>query len=328
MTDDNAPWNDEFGLIKKLLSSAPDWVWNKDRLKVPPGDDAALICPLTRPVITTDTQRERIHFRLDWQKPEEIGAKAVEITFSDLAASYATPVSLFVNLSLPPHISEHMVLALYSGIYRALTRYGCTLGGGNISGSDQLAIDLFAVGQGHEDIFPQRSNALADEGLYCTGPLGLSRAGMDALYRKDLSFKNLIDKFKSPTARFDAAMVLAKHRVACVTDISDGLIGDAQHIAAASNISIQIDTESCAVDSGLLSYCRTYRLSPQAMMLSGGEDYELLFTCHPETFHHIRQELPGVYQVGRCRPYEGQFLLNIPPDLHSYQHGDRLGERE
>jgi thiamine-monophosphate kinase len=329
MTDGNAPWNDEFGLIKKLIASAPDGNVNRDYLKEPPGDDAALICPLTRPVITTDTQKEGVHFSLDWQTPEEIGIKAVEITLSDLAASYATPIGLFTNLSLPAHIQESMVMSLYSGIYRALSKHNCVLGGGNISRASQLSIDLFAIGQGHGELFPKRANARIHDGLYCTGPLGLARAGLDALIREDNTFKGLTNKFKFPKARFDAAAILMKYRVTCVTDISDGLAGDAEHIADASNITISIDMNSRVLDSELMSYCETYHLSPMEMALSGGEEYELLFACPPETFNRIRADLPGVFQVGECLPFNGNAILNIPPVVRSFQHGKRQysGER-
>ena len=312
-------WDDEFVLIDKLLRQAP----SDPYLKVAPGDDAALLHALSKPVITTDTQKEGVHFRLDWQTPAEIGSKAVEVTFSDLAASYATPVSLFVNLALPPYISDHTVEALYAGIIKTLGKYGCALGGGNISAAGRLSLDLFAVGQGHDTIFPVRSGACSGYGLYCTGPLGLARAGLESLIRKDPEFENLIAKFKSPTARFDAAKVLADNNVTCVIDISDGLTGDARHIAVASGLAIEFDFSFWDFDPALCSFCEKYRLKPEDMVLSGGEDYELLFACRPATFDKIRNDLPGVYQVGRCLPFQGKHLLNLPPGIASYQHGKK-----
>ncbi len=312
-------WDDEFVLIEKLIRQAP----SDPYLKVAPGDDASLLQALSKPVITTDTQKEGVHFRLDWQTPREVGRKAVEVTFSDLAASYAAPVSLFVNLALPPYISDHTVEALYAGIIKALGKYGCTLGGGNISTANRLSLDLFAVGQGHDTIFPMRSGACPGYGLYCTGPLGLARAGLELLIRKDPEFANLIAKFKSPTARFDAARILADNNITCVIDISDGLAGDARHIAVASGLAIEFDFSLWNIDPALSLFCEKYRLKPEDMVLSGGEDYELLFACWPATFEKIRKELSGVYQVGRCLPFQGKHLLNLPPGIASYQHGNR-----
>jgi len=99
-----APWNDEFALIKKLLNRVPLEKNVAAFIKIPPGDDAALLAPLKNPVITTDTHKEGIHFRLDWQTPQEVACKAVAVTLSDLAASYAAPIALFINLALPAHV--------------------------------------------------------------------------------------------------------------------------------------------------------------------------------------------------------------------------------
>jgi len=118
-----------------------------------------------------------------------------------------------------------MIEELYLGIQKALKHYDCALGGGNISKGSRLSLDLFAIGEGRSDLFPTRSAARPGDGLYVTGPLGLARAGLDALIRKDDSARALINRFKMPQARFDAARVLAEHQVACVMDISDGLAG-------------------------------------------------------------------------------------------------------
>jgi len=314
-----SPWHNEFALINKLIEPG----YFDPRLVVPPGDDACLLKAITNPVITTDTQKEGVHFRFQWQTPRDVGSKAVEITFSDLAASYAEPVSLFVNLTLPEYIAGSTVEALYSGIHTTLKKYGCTLGGGNISAGHQLTLDLFAVGQGHETVFPTRSNALPGYGLYCTGPLGLARAGLDCLVRKETGFQALIAKFKSPQARFDAARVLAANNVGCVIDISDGLAGDAGHIAEASGVTIEFDLTSCPFDSALIEFCQKHNLDLKEMVLAGGEDYELLFACLPQTFEKVKNNLPEAYPVGRCLPFNGKHIVNLPPDIESYQHGQR-----
>jgi len=316
-----SPWRDEFVLINKLLEFSPPKEITGAHVKVPAGDDAALLYSLSNPVITTDTQKEGVHFTFEWQTPEEVGFKAVEITLSDLAASYATPKSLFINLGLPSYISENTVEQLYRGVGRSLSRHGCALGGGNISGSSQLSIDLFAVGQGRDDIFPKRSDARSGEGLFCTGPVGLARAGLYSLLGKDATFKELIAKFKFPSARFAAAGILAENGVRCVTDISDGLAGDAEHIATASNLTIEFDLRSYPFDPGLIAYCDKYDQVVEEAVLAGGEDYELLFTCTSEVFAKIKKNIPEAFQVGRCIPYSGRFLANLPLGVSSFQHG-------
>jgi thiamine-monophosphate kinase len=311
------PWRDEFGLIEKILKQVPD---PGDGIIVPPGDDACLLSGLSHPVISTDTQREGVHFRLDWQSPEEIGEKAVSITLSDLAASYARPVSLFVNLSVPPRASEVFMEALYRGIHISLERYGCSMGGGNISGGKELSLDLFAIGQGKEE-FPKRSNARAGFDLYVTGPLGMARAGLDALRKNDGDFPELVKRFKHPRARFDAAEVLSAHGVSCVMDISDGLSGDAAHIAEASHLTIELNATDLYYPESLISFCRKYNQRPDAFALSGGEDYELLFACPPEVFTGIKAELPDAVRVGRCLPFQGCRIIAPETKLASYRHG-------
>jgi len=317
------PWRDEFGLIDRLIRRAVSQDGDSSPVIIPPGDDACLLTAIKRPVISTDAQREGIHFRLDWQTPREIGYKAVVVTLSDLAASYAEPVSLFVNLTLPAAISEQMVIDLYEGLYEALYEYDCTLGGGNVSSGAALALDLFAVGRGLEDLFPLRSAARPGYMLCCTGPLGLARAGLHCLLKKDSAFPALVRAFKSPRARFDAAKILARHRIGCAMDISDGLIGDAGHIARASGVTIEMDLHPEAAAPELAAFCSRYDTSPLETMMAGGEDYELLFACPPEVFKSLQKELQGAFPVGRCLPFSGEHFINLPAGVLSYQHGQR-----
>lgn len=314
-------WDDEFGLIDKLLHRARPSGPEASILTIPAGDDAALFKSIQRPVITTDTHKENVHFRRDWQTLAEIGRKAVEVTFSDLAASYAVPLSLFVNLSLPSYLPDKDIENLYQGIYNALDNHQATLGGGNVSKGREFSIDLFAIGNGHPDIFPLRSNAQKGDGVYVTGPLGLARAGLACLENNETDFPDLIKKFKYPCARFDAAWVLAEHNVNCVMDISDGLAGDARHIATAADISIRFEPSLFHVGPSLKAYCQKYQTTPEKMILAGGEDYELMFTCKQEIFAQIKSKLPNAFQVGSCQSFEGTRIVNLPTDIISFQHG-------
>lgn len=324
------PWENEFALIDKLMESkrsrgsGPAGVAGyepESGLKVPPGDDAALFESIANPVITTDTQRENVHFRRTWQTLAQIGQKAAEIAFSDLAACYARPLSLFVNLSIPGYMSDGDIETVYAGIYQVLEKYQATLGGGNISSGREFSIDLFAMGEGHPEIFPLRSNARPGDNLYVTGPLGLARAGLECLKQNKTGYPELIDKFVNPKARFDAAKILAGHSVFCVMDISDGLAGDAAHIAKASNVSIRLDAAFFTIDPVLDKFCRKYQIDPENIMLSGGEDYELLFACRPDTFKKIKLKLPDAFCVGACADFSGVFIENLPKDILSFQHG-------
>ncbi|MDJ0722942.1 MAG: thiamine-phosphate kinase [Desulfobacterales bacterium] len=316
----DVPWQDEFALIRRLVAPALNAYTGRPAL-VPPGDDAARLDALPVPVISTDTQREGVHFYREWQSPENIGIRAVEITLSDLAACYADPVSLFVNLGLPNTMAEREVTRLYDGLHAALRRHNCRLGGGNIARSPVLGLDLFAVGQGRRDLFPRRNAAHPGETLYATGPLGLARCGLKALERGDPRFPDLVARFLEPRARFDAAAVLAAHGIACVMDISDGLAGDAAHIARAANLTIDLDAGASAEHPELRRFCTAHGLNPDEEVLAGGEDYELLFTCRPQTFASIVKHLPEAHPVGRCRPFDDDYLTGLPDGVRSFQHG-------
>ena len=313
------PWQDEFELIDRFLARCQSTV-EKTVMKVGPGDDASLFAGLKNPVITTDTQREGVHFRRYWQSMEEIGKRAVEITLSDLAASYAKPLGLFVNLCIPADIAEKDVIELYQGIDSALTHHGMALGGGNLSIGPVLAVDLFALGEGGA-LFPLRNMARAGYGLYVTGPLGLARCGLECLAKNDLSFPGLIERYKLPKARFDAAALLSEHGVDCVMDISDGLYGDASHIAAASRVSVRFNTAGMLIHEAVAAYCGKYDLDPVRQVLAGGDDYELLFACPEDVFHRVSSRIPGAHQVGVIVGEAGDLCLGVPKGAYSYRHG-------
>ncbi len=313
------PWDDEFELIAKAIETGGSGS-EFPAIRIPPGDDAALFADFPNPVFTTDTQREGIHFRRRWQTMEEIGQRAVAITFSDLAASYAQPVGFFVNLCLPPETTEQDVIDLYRGIGRALASHGAGLGGGNLSSGPVLSLDLFAAGSGGR-IFPLRSAALPGDGLYVTGPIGLARCGLECLATGDYAYPALIERYKLPRARFDAARVLRDHDVACVMDISDGLFGDASHIAEASGTTVCFEPDHFIIDWNLEAYCDAYGIDPAARMISGGDDYELLFACPPERFEAMQSQLPGAFRVGSVTDRQERSCTGAPGGVASYRHG-------
>ncbi len=315
------PWTDEFALIDRLLSSAGPCT-GAPVVITPAGDDTCRLKALSAPVITTDTQREGVHFQRGWHPWNAVGEKAVEVTFSDLAAAYARPVALFVNLGLPEDMTVPAAEAIYKGIGEALDRHGAGLGGGNVSRAEVVTLDLMGIGDGMAERSPTRSEARPGDILGATGPLGVARCGLIALRRRDLSWAWQIDRFRFPRARFDAAAVLADHKIRCVMDISDGLYGDAFHIARASGITIDLDPSEAARHPRLTAFCHSYGLDPDALVIQGGEDYELLFTCPEGRFDSLRSQIPGLIRVGRCHRDIGRPLSTPPPDgLASFQHG-------
>jgi len=104
-------------------------------------------------------------------------------------------------------------------------------------------------------------------------------------------------------------------------DISDGLAGDASHIAKASGITIKLLVPQGRIDPDLSAYCEKYGLVPEHVFFSGGEDYELLFACSPEIFDKIKKGLPGAFRVGECIPYCDEYVIGIPSEITSFRHG-------
>ncbi|MDY0360840.1 MAG: thiamine-phosphate kinase [Desulforegulaceae bacterium] len=308
-------WKNEFELIKKLCRFDS---FNKN-LKISAGDDAALLFGMKSPVISTDTQREDIHFRLSWQSFHEIGFKAVSVCLSDLAASYAKPVSVFINLGLPEYVSDEDVLELYRGIDENLSIYNCSIGGGNISSSEKLSIDLFAIGEGSE-IFPKRSEAKEGDLICSTGFLGLSKAGLEILEKNIEGFDFLINSFKKPKPKFNEAKILETFKICCVTDISDGLFGDLSHIAKASRLTAFIDSSTISIHPELHKFCTRFNKNPLEYVISGGEDYELLFTCSKSDFKKIKLEIPDAFIAGKTIKLRDKYIVS-EINGNSFDHG-------
>lgn len=309
----------EFSLIDHLVKRRP----KRDKLYRPclvgPGDDAALLQGLARPVITTDTQREDVHFRRDWQTPFEIGFRAVQVCLSDLAASFAKPVALFVNLAVPKGTPDSFLEEIYDGMASALEPLGCDLGGGNTSRSDELALDLFAIGEAMGEM-PQRAHAEAGEILCTTGPLGHARAGLFCLSHGLDGFPDMVKAFKYPAARFDAAETLFSKGVRCAMDLSDGLAGDAMHMAKASGVTLDLNLAELPLSEVFSDWCKKTGKDPISTMASGGEEYQLLFTCKETILEAIEEELPGVVALGHVGPYDGMYVRGLPEESSSYQH--------
>lgn len=303
-------WQDEFQLIEKLTPKK-----TQTGILRGPGEDAALLASLKHPVISTDTQRESVHFNRAWMRHEELGYKAVMAAASDLAACYARPVALFVNLGLPVDEREENLVGLYKGMEEALKETGGAIAGGNISRSDLFSIDLAFAGEGGS-LFPQRSGAREGEGIYSTGPLGEAGAGCHALLSgRSRKYPLLVERFKKPKARFDAAALLEKRGIAALMDISDGLIGDATHMARASRLTFRMEPEKIPISRELSRYAADIEKSPLDFILTGGEDYELLFTAEEGLAHRLARELPGMIRVGTCLPFDGRWLSGLPENL-------------
>lgn len=261
------------------------------------GEDAAIIRMPTgsRLLLTTDLLAEGVHFDLATTTLEDVGYRAAVANLSDIAAMGGVPRYLLVSLAIPPKRTAAEIDRLYRGIMQACRGYGVQLVGGDTSASrDGLFINITLTGAARPDRVLTRAGARAGDLIYVTGTLGDSQAGLDLLRAGDRAPASLLDtaadqvrrflirRHLRPSARVREGRLLAERRLASAAiDLSDGLSGDLAHLCEESRVGAELDPRAIPVSSACRSYADARRLNPVDVALSGGEDYELLFTVPP-----------------------------------------------
>jgi thiamine-monophosphate kinase len=251
----------EFDIVRTLLD---EWGRSAERI----GDDAAVLeVPAgERVVVTTDTSVEGVHFRREWLNQFEIGYRATVASLSDLAAMGARPLGIVIALTLPDG-DEQATRELAIGIREGASAVMCPIVGGDLSSGVALSLTITALGSVAKPL--TRAGARVGDKVYVTGVLG----GPDAALRSWLAGKEPDERnrarFAAPVPRIEPAIGLAARGATSAIDISDGLIGDARHIAAASNVAIEIDAERVPLIAGV----------SVEQAIASGEEYELVVTA-------------------------------------------------
>ncbi|HXT48965.1 MAG TPA: thiamine-phosphate kinase [Gemmatimonadaceae bacterium] len=248
----------EFDLVRALVAR-----WGT--LAAGVGDDAAVLdVPAgQRLVASTDSAVEGVHFRREWLSPNEIGWRAAAAALSDLAAMAAEPLALLVSLSIPDAwLTEIPDLA--DGLGNAARAAGARIAGGDLTSARELCIGITVLGTARAPLL--RSGARADDLLYVTGRLGGPLAALRAWQRGAQPAADARERFAHPIPRLREARWLAHHGAHAAIDVSDGLLSDAAHIAAASNVRLAITLDALPTAGGL---------SPDDAARSG-EEYELV----------------------------------------------------
>ena len=253
----------EFDAIRRLLA-----VWGADARGI--GDDGAVLAiPAGEQLVaSTDATIEDVHFRRPWLTPIEIGARAAAAALSDLAAMAAEPRGLLVAVGLPPDWRGELD-ELARGIASTASEVGCPIVGGNISLAPALSLTLTVLGSSRAPL--HRSGALPGDIIFVTGRLGGSGAALDALLAGAVPANEHRARFAAPRPRIREARWLAAAGARAAIDISDGLLADAAHLAAASNVSIMIDRARLPLVPG----------TDGDRALTSGEEYELLVAIPP-----------------------------------------------
>ncbi len=260
------------------------------------GDDAAIITSRAGhwTVLTTDLLTEGIHFDLRTATMADVGFRAAAANLSDIAAMGATPQYLLVALAIPHTGTSRQVHQLYRGMMAACHPHRVGLIGGDTSASSSgwfLSLTLIGMVPPRKALF--RSGAQVGDGLYVTGTIGDSLAGLRLLNEPKprasrhprtaaLSTKHrqfLIGRHLRPTARVAEGQWLSTHHFATSSiDISDGLSGDLRHICEESHVGVELDLGTLPLSPACRAYATSRKLDPVDLALTGGEDYELLFT--------------------------------------------------
>ncbi len=285
-------------MIDGLLAAAPGWGVG---VQVGPGDDAAVLAgPGGDRVVTTDALVEGVHFKRAWLSWGDLAARAVAVNVSDLAAMGAEPTTLLLSLVGP---AEAFGEAFARGLSGACRRYGLVLVGGNVSRSPgPIVVSVTAEGRVPEDGRPLlRSGARPDDDLWVSGPLGLAALGLRALqHDRAAEVPRAVEAFLRPRPRLalgqELSRLAAQDRVHAAMDLSDGLAADLPRLCLASGVGAQVRASGIPGPGQVPDWAG----EPMDLVLSGGEDYELLVAAPPEArsalrdleMHPIGQALP------------------------------------
>jgi len=291
----------EFGLIDHLTRNIE--IQNASTI-VGVGDDAAVIDHFGKQtVITTDLLIEGIHFDLIYTPLRHLGYKSVVVNLSDIYAMNAIPTQITLSIGISNRFSLEALDEFYEGVYAACEKYGVDLVGGDTASSQKgFIISITAIGEVSPDTFVKRSTAKNGDLLCCTGDLGGAYIGLILLEREKKIFlespqikadlegeKYVIGRLLKPEARKDQIEFFHESGIVptSMMDISDGLSSEILHICRQSELGCVLYEDKIPIADDTRNAAYKFELDPTACALSGGEDYELLFTVPQKDYDKL-----------------------------------------
>jgi len=282
----------EFGLIEHLTKNIE--LQNASSI-VGVGDDGAVIDHFGKQtVVTTDLLIEGVHFDLAYTPLKHLGYKSVIVNLSDIYAMNATPTQITLSIGISNRFSVEALEEFYEGVYAACEKYDLDLVGGDTSSSKKgFIISITAIGEVVPDKFVKRSTAKKGDLICCSGDLGAAYLGLVFLEREKKIYmenptikpdlegeKYVIGRFLKPEARKDIIDFFSDAEImpTSMMDISDGLSSEIIHICRQSQLGCILYEEKIPIAEETRNAAFKFELDPTACALSGGEDYELLFT--------------------------------------------------
>ena len=301
----------EFGLIDHLTQHFP--ITQTSTLKGI-GDDAAVLdFKGFKTVVSTDLLIEGVHFDLSYMPLRHLGYKAVMVNLSDIYAMNAEATQITVSMAVSNRFPLEALEELYAGIALATKTYNVDLVGGDTTSSTTgLIISITAIGKAKAADIVYRSGAKENDLLVVTGDLGGAYMGLQVLEREKEVFKvnpnnqpdlepysYVVERQLKPEARkdmFDLFKKLDVHPTSMI-DISDGLSSEIMHLCKRSKVGCHLYEEKIPLDPTVISACEEFNIDSTMVALSGGEDYELLFTVDQKDFPKIKGN-PNMTVIG------------------------------
>ena len=292
----------EFGLIDHLTKNIK---LTRENTNKGVGDDAAVLDAKGKKVlVSTDMLLEGIHFDLAYTPLKHLGYKAVQVNLSDIYAMNGTATQITVSIGLSSKFPLEAVEELYEGIYLACDKYGIDIVGGDTTSSKQgLVISITSIGYADEKDIVYRNGAEEGDLICVSGDLGGAYVGLQLLEREkqiflenpniqpDLEGKDyIVERQLKPEARGDIIDLLKEIEVkpTSMIDVSDGLASEILHICKQSDKGCNLYEEKIPLDPMTFETAREFNLDPTVCALSGGEDYELLFTVKQADYDKIK----------------------------------------
>ncbi|PPL01753.1 thiamine-phosphate kinase [Parapedobacter indicus] len=323
----------EFGLIDHLTKSVELTQETTDKGI---GDDAAVLdFSGNKTLISTDLLLEGIHFDLRYVPLKHLGYKAVQVNLSDIYAMNGTASQITFSIGLSSKFPLDAVEELYSGALLACQKYGVDLVGGDTSASAQgLVISVTSIGYARAEETTYRSGAREGDLICVSGDLGGAYVGLQLLEREkriflenpniqpDLEGKDyIVERQLKPEARKDIIELLRSLGVkpTAMIDVSDGLASEILHICKASEKGCKLYEEKIPIDPMTYDTARDFGLDPTVCALSGGEDYELLFTVDQGDYDKLKNQ-PDITVIGHItEPAAGTGLISKSGNVHPLQ---------
>ncbi|MGZ4500853.1 MAG: thiamine-phosphate kinase [Nocardioidaceae bacterium] len=264
----------EFGLLREFAGRFDQG----PQVYVGPGDDAAVLrAPKGHVVVSTDLLVEGRHFRREWAGARDIGRRAAAQNLSDINAMGGRATALTVGLALPRDLPAQWVLDLADGIAEEAALVGASIVGGDLTAGSAVVIAVTVIGEC--TVAPVlRSGARAGDVLAIAGRQGWAAAGLAVLGRGFRSPRKLVEAHQRPEPPYDAGPAAAEAGATAMIDVSDGLLADTGHIAAASGVGIDIRTSVFEVPEPLQAVGAALGTDPMRFILAGGDDHALVAT--------------------------------------------------